>query len=96
MLVCDTYRWRGHVGPSWDEDVGVERKDELHAWLDKDPIAALGRRLAALGIPDEDLACEKTLVTTEIESSVQFARVSPRPDPKGVASHVFGLARHAP
>ncbi len=74
----------------------MKRKDELHAWLDKDPIASLGRRLAALGIPDEELAREKTLVTTEIERSVQFARESPRPDPKGVASHVFGLAKHAP
>jgi TPP-dependent pyruvate/acetoin dehydrogenase alpha subunit len=96
LLVCDTYRWRGHVGPSWDEDVGVKRKDELHAWIDKDPIGSLGRRLAALGIPDEELAREKTLVTTEIESSVQFARESPRPDPKGVASYVFGLAKHGP
>jgi pyruvate dehydrogenase E1 component alpha subunit len=95
LLVCDTYRWRGHVGPSWDEDVGVKRKDELPAWQDKDPIVSLGRRLAALGIPDEELAREKTLVTTEIERSVQFARESPRPDPKGVASYVFGIAKHA-
>ncbi len=25
-----TYRWRGHVGPRDDEDVGVKRKDDLH------------------------------------------------------------------
>ena len=33
MLECRTYRWRGHVGPSWDMDVGVKRKDELQEWL---------------------------------------------------------------
>ena len=24
-----TYRWRGHVGPREDTDVGVKRKDDL-------------------------------------------------------------------
>ena len=38
ILECMTYRWRGHVGSSWDEDVGVKRKDELGVWLEKDPI----------------------------------------------------------
>src|SRR5437016_2308922 len=29
LLECRTYRWHGHVGPSLDMDVGVQRKDEL-------------------------------------------------------------------
>jgi len=42
FLEMVTYRWRGHVGPSEDEDVGVKRKDDLAVWKGRDPI----RRLA--------------------------------------------------
>jgi pyruvate dehydrogenase E1 component alpha subunit len=89
LLVCDTYRWRGHVGPAWDKDVGVQRKDELSAWLEKDPIASLRRHLVAVRVADEELAQERVLIEREIEASVRFARESLFPDPKGVASHVF-------
>ena len=40
-----TYRWRGHVGPREDNDVGVERKQGLDLWKKRDPI---GRLLAAM------------------------------------------------
>ena len=38
-----TYRWRGHVGPSEDLDVGVKRKDNLATWKKRDPIARLAK-----------------------------------------------------
>ncbi len=40
-----TYRWRGHVGPSEDSDVGVQRKDDLALWKKRDPIARLAAAL---------------------------------------------------
>jgi pyruvate dehydrogenase E1 component alpha subunit len=43
FLECRTYRWRGHVGASWDMDVGVKRRDELNDWLSKDPIMLADR-----------------------------------------------------
>lgn len=36
-----TYRWRGHVGPREDIDVGVQRKDDLMEWKKRDPIGRL-------------------------------------------------------
>jgi pyruvate dehydrogenase E1 component alpha subunit len=44
-----TYRWRGHVGPSEDEDVGVQRKDNLALWKHRDPIRRLADALLARG-----------------------------------------------
>jgi pyruvate dehydrogenase E1 component alpha subunit len=38
FLEAVTYRWRGHVGPREDEDVGVQRKDDLARWKLRDPI----------------------------------------------------------
>jgi len=40
-----TYRWRGHVGPSEDIDVGVQRKDGLAVWKMRDPINRLWRAI---------------------------------------------------
>ncbi|MDA7670543.1 thiamine pyrophosphate-dependent dehydrogenase E1 component subunit alpha [Verrucomicrobia bacterium] len=44
-----TYRWRGHVGPSEDLDVGVQRKDDLVRWKKRDPIERLWQSLYATG-----------------------------------------------
>ena len=38
FLELVTYRWRGHVGPREDEDVGVQRKDDLVKWKQRDPV----------------------------------------------------------
>jgi len=42
-----TYRWRGHVGPREDEDVGVKRKEDLHLWKGRDPIRRLADAMVA-------------------------------------------------
>lgn len=49
FLECVTYRWRGHVGPREDEDVGVKRKDDLTVWKQRDPVARLARALEKTG-----------------------------------------------
>ena len=41
-LEAVTYRWRGHVGPREDLDVGVRRSHDLQIWKQRDPV----RRLA--------------------------------------------------
>lgn len=50
-----TYRWRGHVGPSEDNDVGLQRKDDLGVWKQRDPIARLYRSMEAAGMVSGDL-----------------------------------------
>ena len=45
FLEAVTYRWRGHVGPRDDEDVGVKRGTELVDWKGRDPIRRLSEAL---------------------------------------------------
>ena len=45
FLECRTFRWRGHVGASTDEDVGVRRRGELAEWLLRDPLKRAEERL---------------------------------------------------
>jgi len=89
LLVCDTYRWRGHVGPAFDMDVGVKRNDELKEWMLHDPIARARTGLIARGVPQEELDRVKNDVAAEVEHAVQFARASPLPDENERFEFVF-------
>lgn len=89
LLECRTYRWRGHVGHRWDEDVGVKRKDELHEWLPRCPIARIHKALLAAGVPGERLNDIDSQAQAEVESSVALARQAPLPAEETLLEHVF-------
>jgi acetoin:2,6-dichlorophenolindophenol oxidoreductase subunit alpha len=89
LLECRTYRWRGHVGSSWDMDVGIKRKDELAEWLEKDPIALLRSYLLRDGVASSDLQAVEAACRSKVEAAVAFARESPFPDPSELTRHVY-------
>ena len=93
LLECSTFRWRGHVGPSWDMDVGVRRKDELKDWLAKDPIARVSAVLKNRGVEEGSLVQIDQEVRAEVEEAVGFARQSPYPDESDLEEHVFWSGR---
>ena len=96
FLECRTYRWRGHVGPSWDLDVGVKRKDELKAWLDRDPLALARDRLVAQGNAAEEIDALDAAARGEVARAEEYARRSPYPEPGDLSSHVFSQRAEAP
>ncbi len=89
LLECLTYRWRGHVGPALDMDVGVKRKDELKDWLPKDPLARARSVLMELGVVEKTFDQIEQEVLAEVEEAILFARQSPYPEESEVTKHVF-------
>ena len=89
LLELRTFRWRGHVGPSWDMDVGVKRNDMLREWLPRDPILKTRTRLLAMGATGPELDARAEAIRDEIEASVRFALESPEPSLESVHDHVF-------
>ena len=89
LLECRTFRWRGHVGPSWDMDVGARRRDELKDWLPKCPIARVRNRLLELGTREEKLSAVDESVRRAVADAEAFARRSPLPDESELLDHVF-------
>jgi pyruvate dehydrogenase E1 component alpha subunit len=89
LLEYDTYRWRGHVGPAWDMDVGVKRKDELHQWVPKDPVARTARLLVEAGVAESELEALRKAVVDEVQAAVGYARESPYPDEGELLAHVL-------
>ncbi len=89
LLECRTYRWRGHVGPAADLEVGEDRRRELDEWLQRDPIARCRARLRAEGLSSERFESLEAAVRDEVEAAVSFARQSPAPDDSELLHHVY-------
>lgn len=74
---CKTYRWKEHVGPGDDFNLGYRSRQEVEPWLADDQVA----RLAAMIDPELRRQIEGE-VECEIEVAFAFAEVSPEPKPE--------------
>ncbi len=74
-IECRTFRWRGHVGASFDMDVGVRRRPELAEWLERDPVRRAERELAARDI--SALRDPATQIKCEVHAALESARRQP-------------------
>jgi pyruvate dehydrogenase E1 component alpha subunit len=86
-----TFRWRGHVGPNEDVDVGVRRSpDELAAWKGRDPIGRLQSALVESNrvAPDRFEAIEQE-IRTELGKAVAAARAAPYPPDAALLDTVY-------
>ncbi len=92
FLECRTYRWRGHVGPRWDIDVGLKRRDELHDWLARCPIRRAKERLRKLGVTEAELSAIEQSVQDSIAQAEAEARAAPWPDEGELLHHVYCAA----
>jgi len=77
LIECRTFRWRGHVGASFDLDVGVERRGELAEWLPRDPLQRLADQLIERGVAN--LAQLEQAIDARIRVAVEEARAAPQP-----------------
>lgn len=89
ILEAMTFRFRGHVGHRWDEDVGVKRKDELSEWLKKDPLLIEKERLLSEGVERADLDKVDSEILYSIEEIVRNAREASYPNDEDITEHVF-------
>jgi len=80
FLEAVTYRWRGHVGPREDEDVGVMRKDDLNMWKKRDPIRRLAEALINAGyLKNNEWGESKKRITSELNADWALALDAPYP-----------------
>ena len=81
---CMTYRWKEHVGPNDDFQLGYRSIEEAEPWFKNDQV----ERLA--GMLDLELRIHiEQEVEDEIQSAINFAETSPFPDEAELYDHVF-------
>lgn len=81
---CLTYRWKEHVGPNEDYQLGYRSREEAEPWMRNDPVKKVGASLDAA----ERGRIEKE-VETEIREAFAFAETSPLPGPEELLTDVF-------
>jgi len=88
FLECLTYRWKEHVGPGEDWQLGYRAREEAEPWVRSDQVP----RLAAMLSP---AAAERirTEVEAEIADAFLFAEKSPVPPPEELYTDVYRSGR---
>lgn len=89
FLELVTYRWRGHVGWREDEDVGVQRKENLEIWKGRDPIRRLSAALADAGLSEPGAAAVRDGAAQEVEVAWQQALQDPFPSGDALLERVY-------
>ncbi len=88
LIECKTYRWRRHTERASAED--LRPREEVEAWLQKDPIKRLSTDLMSQGVLSEDAWKEMdTEILAAIDTAVRYAQDSPFPDPEMAVEDVF-------
>jgi TPP-dependent pyruvate/acetoin dehydrogenase alpha subunit len=84
FLECWTYRWKEHVGPGEDWQLGYRAREEAEPWLRSDQVPRLAGMLPAAAA--ERIRRE---VEAEIADAFLFAETSPVPAPEELHTDVF-------
>lgn len=82
FILADTYRWREHCGPNYDNTLGYRSEAEFKDWKARDPIEALASMLSSEGALNHSIrrAIAEALAS-EIQDAFTFAEAAPFPDP---------------
>jgi acetoin:2,6-dichlorophenolindophenol oxidoreductase subunit alpha len=93
FIECQTYRFRGHVGPDDNiqgEHTDIRPKAEMENWLKKDPITRFEDYLLADELVDRQTLDDiNRAAAAEVAAAHVFARNTAAPDRKDVANYVF-------
>ncbi len=90
FLEFETYRWREHCGPNYDNHIGYRTEAEFLAWKERDPVLRLEAELLARGaVTGEQVAAMTDTINEEIAAAFLFAEQSPFPAPEELHAQVF-------
>jgi len=81
---CMTCRWKEHVGPGDDFDLGYRSAKDVQKWKDSDDLKVIGGKI----LPERRTQIEAE-VEQEIQAAIRFAEESPFPDVAQLYTDVF-------
>ena len=96
FLEAVTFRWRGHVGPKEDIDVGVRRNPEiLKAWKRRDPVRRLCEAMTAAGmLTSGEFDSISIVIRAAVDDAVAGARKADYPPASALLDLVYAPRRN--
>lgn len=90
FLELNTYRWREHCGPNYDNDIGYRTEAEFQKWKKRDPLARCEKKLAAAkAFKAGELEAAKARFQAEIDAAFAYAKACPYPDKSELLTEVY-------
>lgn len=83
FIESETYRWRGH---SKSDKQAYRTRDEVKAWMGKDPIPRFAKHI---GLSDSELEGLRAEIQKIVDASVEFAEASPEPRIEDILDGVY-------
>jgi TPP-dependent pyruvate/acetoin dehydrogenase alpha subunit len=75
FIELDTYRWREHCGPNYDNDIGYRLESEFQKWKKRDPLTKFNKMISS-----DEYSKVVSKITNEISNAHNFAEKSEFPD----------------
>ncbi|OGO39568.1 MAG: dehydrogenase [Chloroflexi bacterium RBG_16_57_8] len=90
LLELRTYRWREHVGPNYDWDMGYRTREEVEVWMKKCPVDKWRASLRQNGVfSSEELRSIDDQVDAEVASALALAKADPFPEDHELMENVW-------
>ena len=86
FLEFDTYRWREHCGPNFDNDLGYRTVEEYEEWKALDPIQATIRDFA---VSEDEVKAMQAGHQARIDEAFEKAIADPFPDAAEMFTQVY-------
>lgn len=85
FIECLIYRWKEHVGPGEDFQLGYRTLEEAKPWFERDPVSR-----AAVSLTPEVRDRIMKEVNAEVSAAIAFAEESPFPESDELLTDVVG------
>jgi pyruvate dehydrogenase E1 component alpha subunit len=84
FIQADTYRWREHCGPNYDNALGYRTVTEFEEWKARDPLARLEPEIAR---GDRERMARE--IAAEVAAAFAAAEDAPAPSPATIADRIY-------
>ena len=93
LVECETYRWREHVGPKFDFEMGrtYRKESELNEWMKKDPVANMKKFLLQNNFSyQEEIESLEIRIFEEVRQVFSAAKQGISPNPSTLLTNSVG------
>ncbi len=90
FVLLDTYRWREHCGPNFDNNIGYRTEAEYQEWEQRCPLRSLSNKLIADGVLSaEQIKMLSAELVSKIAEAMAFAVAAPLPEVSKASTYVY-------
>lgn len=90
IMEVQAYRWKEHVGPNYDFNLGYRTKKELDEWMERCPILQMEKILKDQSLVDEkEIQSIHRKIENNIEAAILLSKEDPVPEPTEIFTDIF-------